>query len=118
MGYLGYFPAVSWIYDEHRLKLRFMLATAVTDLPLFHIFYFPFFIAFLYDSHVPRKTSQQHHINVVKLGKRAKLKNEMRRRILFVISKTAFISHRFGLAKHAISLGYDVFADTVNLPYW
>ena len=35
---------------------------------------------------------------------------KMRRRILFVISEDwAFISHRFGLAKHAISLGYDVF---------
>ena len=34
----------------------------------------------------------------------------MRRRILFVISEDwAFISHRFALAKHAISLGYDVF---------
>ena len=62
---LLFLAVVSWIYDEHRLKLRFIcLLPLLLTYPYFTYFIFPFFIAFLYDSHVPRKTSQQHHINV------------------------------------------------------
>ena len=103
---LLFLAAVSWIYDEHRLKLRFIcLLPLLLTYSYFTYFIFPFLSLFCTTATYP-ETSQVTTQRLVKLGKRAKLENENASQDIIRNGEDwAFISHRFGLAKHAISLG-------------